>query len=105
MSYNLFYGGIIRTSTYPLRYLPINIILGKSTHWKNGTIIVNNNPYFRLSPEIDNFIAIKNIKNNFALSVNDRIIYKHNNIFDYKIYVELNEKAVNKSYANFFKYY
>ena len=112
MAYNLFRGGFLHVKSHPLKYLPINIFLGKSDCWKNGIITLEGIPLYRLSPTIDNYIELKKVDHYYygdhhyyGLSVNNRIIYKKKYIFDYNVKVELMKNEKNIPYASFFKYY
>jgi len=106
MSFNLFRGGFLHVKCHPLNYLPINIFLGKSGEWKNGVIIVENKPFYKLSPSMNNYIELKKVDDDYyGLSVNNRIIYEKKYIFDYAVKVELIKSETNKPYASFFKYY
>jgi hypothetical protein len=82
----------------------VNIALLASPAWLNGTVIIEKNPYYRLLPCNDNYIEIKNIKNQYFLAVNERVIYKNSDMFGYKINVALNQE-INTPYAKFFRYY
>ena len=104
-AHNLFRGGFLRVKSHPLKYLPINIFLGKSDYWKNGIITLEGIPLYRLSPTIDNYIELKKKDKYYGLYVNDRNIYEKKYIFNYNVKVELIRNEPNVPYASFFNYY
>ena len=100
----ILHGGLLRMACPALHFQAINIALLASPAWLNGTIIIEKKPYYRLLPYRDNYIEIRNIKSEYFLAVNERVIYQNSDIFGYKINVALN-KEINTPYADFFRYY
>jgi hypothetical protein len=98
-------GGFLRMSCPSVHVKLVNIGLMASPYWLNGILIVDKNPYYRLSPSIDNYIEIKNIKDHYYLAINERVIYHNSNSFQYTIDVLLNKDMAKFPYSNFLKYY
>ena len=101
----ILHGGLMRMGCPALYFKSINIALLASSAWLNGTLILDKNPYYRLLPNKDNYIEIKNIKNNYFLAVNEQVIYQKSDLFGYTINVSLNKNITNTPYAEFFRYY
>jgi predicted RNA methylase len=103
-------GGIIHIANpvikYPaVNYMAINLTLPRSNAWLNGMIIIDKNPFFRLTSNIENRIENKYINNIHFLAVNDRVIYQRSEIFDYTLNIPLNKNKTNIPYAEIFRYY
>ena len=101
----ILHGGLLRMACPALNFKAVNIALLASPAWLNGTLILDKTPYYRLLPTKDNYIEIKNIKNNYYLAVNEHVIYQRTHIFGYTIDVALNKAITNTPYADFFRYY
>jgi hypothetical protein len=81
-----------------------NILLKKSQEWIDATLYIQNSPRCYLSPNIDNFIELKNINNKNILFLNNGIIYDSNADFNYFITVSLREKVFDNNNQLFLKY-
>jgi len=101
----ILHGGLVRIAHPTLKFMAVNIALRRSNDWLRGTLILDKMSFYRLSPVQDYQIEIKNIKNNYFLSVNDKVISESTDMFGYTIHVDLNNKITDKPYADFFKYY
>jgi hypothetical protein len=99
------HGGLLRIANPTKKYMPVNIELMRSNAWLKGTLILDKMSFYRLLPSHDYQIEIKNIKKNYFLMVNDRVISESTDIFGYTIHLELNRKITDKPYADFFRYY
>jgi hypothetical protein len=107
MSNIILHGGLLRLNKMPRTFTSLNILLRRSPAWLDGTLYVKKIPYYRLSSDKDNFIEIKEINDNYLLTVNKKIIYKDYDIFGYNIDVKLNNMIQDKNIPNadFFNYY
>ncbi len=101
----ILHGGLLRMSNPALNFVAVNIALTRSNAWLNGTLFLDKKAYYRLLPIKDNYIEIKNINCKFFLTVNEKVIYEHYNLFGYTIKINLNKAITDKPYADFFKYY
>lgn len=101
----ILHGGLIRVANPTLKFMPVNIALMRSDAWLKGTLIIDKMSFYRLLPSQDNYIEIKNIRNDYFLTVNEKVISHSTNIFGYTIHVDLNKAITDKPYADFFKYY
>jgi hypothetical protein len=98
-------GGLVRMAEPTLKFLAVNIALKRSDAWLNGTLILNKMPFYRLVPSQDYQIEIKNIKNDYFLAVNEKVISQSTQIFGYTIHLDLNKAITDTPYADFFRYY
>jgi hypothetical protein len=98
-------GGLSLFDSPLLKFIPANILLKKSHEWIEGTINIQNKPYYRLTPNMDNYIEIKNINNNNFLFVNNGIIFNSKNYFGYTINIKLKDELFDEDKQEFFKYY
>jgi len=99
------HGGLVRIANPTIKYMPVNIALMRSNAWLKGTLILNKMSYYRLVSNQDYRIEIKNIKNDYFLMVNEKVISESTDIFGYTIHLELNKKITDTPYADFFWYY
>ena len=91
---------------YPaVKYMTVNITLPSSNEWQNGLLLIDRNPYFRLTSNIDNLIEIKYINKIHFLAVNERVICQRPDIFDYTLNIPLNKNKTNIPYTEFFRFY
>ncbi len=100
----ILHGGLVRT-TNPIKYMPVNISLMRSNAWLSGTLILDKMSFYRLVSSQDYLIEIKNIKNDYFLAVNEKVISQSTDIFGYTIHIDLNKSVTDTPYADFFKYY
>jgi hypothetical protein len=98
------HGGLVRTMN-PIKYMPVNIALRRSNAWLRGTLILDKMSFYRLLPTQDYQIEIKNVKNDYFLAVNEKVISQSTDMFGYTIHLDLNKSVTNKPYADFFNYY
>jgi hypothetical protein len=103
-------GGIIHianlASKYPVvNYMAVNLTLPRSNAWLNGMILIDENPFFRLTSNIENRIENKYINKIHFLAVNERVIYQRPEIFEYTLRIPLNKDKLNIPYTEFFRYY
>jgi hypothetical protein len=98
------HGGLVRTAN-PIKYMPVNIALMRSNAWLRGTLVLDKMSFYRLVPSQDYQIEIKNIKNDYFLTVNEKVISQSTDLFGYKIHLDLNTKITDTPYAKFFRYY
>ena len=90
----------------PSLFVPSNILLQASPAWTEGIIYINAAPFYRVLPNTDNYIEIKNIQDDdHLLSVNGKVIYGKIEPFGFKVNVLLNAEEKKKSHPTFFKYY
>ena len=101
----ILHGGLVRISSPTLKFRAVNIALTGSNAWLNGLLIIDKKPYYRLGPQQDHNIEIKNIRNNYFLAVNERVIYQRPDIFGYTLNINLNTAVADRPYADLFKYY
>jgi hypothetical protein len=103
----ILHGGLVRISNpgSTVKYMPVNIALMRSKDWLKGTVILDKMSFYRLLPFQDYRIEIRNIKNDYFLTVNEIVIRQYTHIFGYTIHLDLNQAVTDKPYADFFKYY
>jgi hypothetical protein len=99
------HGGLVRISHPTLKFLSVNIALRRSNDWLRGTLFLNQMSYYRLLPSQDYRIEIKNIKDNYILAVNEKVISQSTGMFGYTIHIDLNKAVTDRPYADFYKYY
>lgn len=104
-TYIVLHGGLVRIANPTLKFMAVNIELMRSDAWLRGTLILDRMSFYRLLPSQDYNIEIKNIKNDYFLSMNEKVIRQSTNMFGYTIHLDLNNKIPDKPYADFFKYY
>jgi hypothetical protein len=84
----IIYGGvhIINNS---FKIMPSSIMLEKSNDWVNAILHINKTPYYRLLPDINNYMELELINDKQILKVNNKIIYSSYEVFGYTIDVNL----------------
>jgi hypothetical protein len=101
----ILHGGLVRIAHPTLKFISVNIALRRSDAWLRGALILHKMSFYRLLPSQDYNIEIKNIKNDYILAVNEKVISESTDMFGYTIHLDLNKKITDKPYADFFNYY
>ena len=84
----IIYGGVhIINNSFQI--MPSSIILEKSNDWMNAILHINKTPYYRLLPDINNYMELELINDKQILKVNNKIIYASYEVFGYTIDVNL----------------
>ncbi len=99
----IIYGGVhIINNSFQI--MPSTILLAKSDDWVNAILYINQTPYYRLVPEINNYLELKLINKTQILKVNKKIIYESQQVFGYTIDVTLKnfskENATNALFTS-----
>ena len=99
--------GLIRLNTNPITYKTVNIVMRASPLWLQGILYIKEVPYYRISSNKDNKIELRELNDHYLLAINNRTIYCAEDIFGYKIGINLNNRIQdrNRPCSDFLNYY
>lgn len=83
----------------------LNVSLEKTQIWESGSIFLSNNYHFwKIRSDVKNQVEIIKNNNNYALVLNNMIVYENPKIFDYDIKLLYTNKVTDFSSKNLYDY-